>query len=112
MSISASIPYSQLEKAFVENNAQAIVSMGKDKILLKVKGKEAVYSQSQAGMVLKDFFATHPASSFSFTFRGKESNDGCFAVGQYVSKSETFRVSIHFTKVGDSQKIESLSIEN
>ncbi len=111
VSVAASIPFTQLERAFSNNDAQAIVAMGKDKILMNIQGKEGVYSQSQATLVLKDFFVRRPGTAFHFTYKGKETDEGCFAVGNYVSKSETFRVSIHFTKIGDSYRIENLSIE-
>jgi len=105
------IPYSSIEKAFSSNDAGNIVSMGKDKMLINVLGKEGAYSQSQANLVLKDFFTKKPGSTFKFIFKGKESADGSFAIGNYESKSESFRVTIHFKKISGDFKIESLIIE-
>ncbi len=110
--LNGNLPYTQLEKAFSENNAKAIVAYGKEKILLKINGKEGVYSQAQAGLILNDFFESKPAATFVFSFKGKETNDGCFAIGDYKSKSESYKVSIHFQKVSEHYKIESLSIES
>ena len=50
------IPYSTIESAFATNDAQDITALGKEKILINILGKEGVYSQSQANLVLKDFF--------------------------------------------------------
>jgi hypothetical protein len=106
------IPYSSIEKAFVTNDASDIVALGKDKMLINILGKEGAYSQSQANLVLKDFFTKKPGSSFKFIFKGKESADGSFAIGTYESKSsEAFRVTIHFKKIGSDYRIESLNIE-
>jgi hypothetical protein len=105
------IPYSNLELAFSENNPTTIVALGKDKILLNILGNEGAYSQSQASLVLKDFFIKKPGSSFKFTFKGKETNEGTFAIGTYTCKSENFRITIQFKKISSDFKIESLTIE-
>jgi hypothetical protein len=105
------VPYGALEKAFSSNNSTDIIQFGKEKVLMNVLGKEGAYRKSQAGLVLKDFFTKKPCDSFKFIFKSKESSDGCFAIGNYESKSETFRVTIHFKKESGVYKIESLAIE-
>ncbi len=107
----ADVPYTELESAFSTGNASAIAAMGKEKMLISIIDKEAAYSQSQATLVLKDFFSKKPATSFKFNFKGKESADGTFAIGIYSSKAENFRVTIHFKKIGTDFKIERLTIE-
>ena len=107
----ADIPYAGVERAFSSGNAAEITSMGKDKMMINVLGKEAVYSQSQATMVLKDFFTKKPVVSFKFVFKGKETSEGSYAIGNYESKGETFRVTVQFKKISSDYKIESLSIE-
>ena len=109
--LQSGIPYTTLEKAFVSNDSTEIVSLGKEKILLNVLGKEGAYSRSQAGLMLKDFFAKKPGGSFKFILKGKESAESTFAVGNYTFKSEVFRVTMHFKKYGGDFKMESLSIE-
>lgn len=42
------IPYNSIEKAMESNDAKTIISLGKDKILLNISGKEGAYSHSQA----------------------------------------------------------------
>jgi hypothetical protein len=111
MTTQTDVPYSSVEKAFSSNNASEIVNLGKEKILMNVLGKEGAYSKSQAGLVLKDFFIKKPCNTFKFIFKSKESADGCFAIGNYESKNETYRVTIHFKKESGNFKIESLAIE-
>lgn len=103
--------FTAVEQAFGREDAAKIVSYGKDKILLQIQGKEGVYAQSQATQLLKDFFNRKPVSSFRFTFRGKESDDSPLTTGTYISKSESFRVTIKWKHIGSELKIESLSIE-
>ncbi len=105
------VPYSTIERAFETNDHSEIVKLGKSKVLIIVLGKEGVYSQSQAGLVLKDFFSRKPGNQFDFYFKGKESSEGTFAIGNYISRGEEFRVTIHFKKLSGDYKIESLTIE-
>ena len=105
------IPFISLETAFSNNNAAEIVLLGKDKLLLNVLGNEGAYSQSQATLILKDFFTKKPGNSFKFIFKGKETSEGCFAIGKYISKTESFRITIQFKKINLDYKIESITIE-
>ncbi len=112
LTLAMSIPYDAIEKSFEKNDASAIVNLGEEKILVDILGKEGVYSKSQAGLVLKDFFSRKPGNSFDFVFKGKETAQGAFAIGNYTSRKEKFRVTIHFKKHSEKYKIESLSIES
>lgn len=103
--------FTAVEQAFNREDAAKIVSYGKDKILLQIQGKEGVYAQSQATQLLKDFFNRKPVSSFRFTFKGKENDDSPLTTGTYISKSESFRVTIKWKHIGSELRIESLSIE-
>lgn len=105
------VPYSKLDAAFDQNNAEAIVTLAKDKVLINVLGKEGVYSKSQATMVLKDFFAGKSLGNFNFTFKGNESDSGTFAIGSYSCGGTKYRVTTHFKNAGDGFKIESITIE-
>ena len=111
MNFSSEVPYSSLEKAFKANQSADIVSLGKEMMVINILSNEGVYSSQQATLVLKNFFSKHPGNSFEYTFKGKQTSDGAFAIANYFSKSEKYRVTIHFKKINASYKIESLSIE-
>ena len=111
MNLVTGVPYTAIEKSFESNNAKEIVALGKPKVLLNVLGKEGAYSQSQAILVLQDFMTKNACTSFEFMFKGNEADDGSFAIANYNSRSEKFRVTIYFKKDQGSYKIESLTIE-
>lgn len=111
MSISTSVPYSTIEKSFESNNAKGIVALGKSKLLINVLGKEGAYSQSQAKLILQDFMTKNPCSSFEYSFKGKESANGSFAIANYVTRSDKFSITIYFKKEQGTFKIESLTIK-
>lgn len=111
LSQQGTLPFSTIEKGFQTNDAEMIVGIGKSKMLLNIMGKNGAYSQSQAAQILKDFFHQRPSQGFKFIFKGKESEEGSFAIGTYKCKEGEYRVTIHFKKVNDNFLIESLSIE-
>ncbi len=111
-STTSDIPYGTLEKSMESNDAKSIINLGAEKVLLNILGKEGAYTQSQAQLILSDFFTKKPKGAFSFIFRGKETSDGIFAVGNYVVKSESFRTTFHFRTIKSESKLESLTITN
>jgi len=110
MNMVQSVPYSSVEKAFESNDYHKITALSKSKVIINVSGSEGVYSKSQAGLILKEFITDHPCKGFNFTFKGKATSKGAFAIGNYESNSD-FRVTIHFEQINGSYKIENLSIE-
>ncbi len=111
LGFSNEIPYNAIESAFERNDSKGLVELGKAKILINIEGKEGVYSKQQATLVLDDFFKRHKGNAFDFIFRGKQSADGTFAIGNYLSGGSSFRVTIHFSQDGGSMRMESLTIE-
>lgn len=107
----ASIPYTEIKQAFERNDVEKVTNLAKPKLMIGVLGKEEVLSKSQAKHVLSDFFQKHPCKSFDFIFKGKESSDGTFAIGTYVSSDEEFRVTLLLNLVNNQYRIETLTIE-
>lgn len=81
-----------------------------DKILLNINQKEAVYSKSQAAMILKQFFQKNPPLRFEYTFVGKKSDVHC-AVGILSCKEKEYRISIVLKKAIPVYKLEQLAVE-
>jgi hypothetical protein len=110
--VPSDIPYVTIEKAMESNDAKTIINLGTEKVLLNILGKEGAYTHSQAQLVLSEFFTKKPKGTFSFIFKGKETSDGLFAVGNYVIKSESYRTTFHFRIIKSESRLESLTISN
>ncbi len=110
--VPSDIPYGTLEKAMESNDAKSIINFGTEKVLLNILGKEGAYTQYQAQLILSEFFTKKPKGTFAFIFRGKETSDGIFAVGNYVVRSESFRTTFHFRTIKSESRLESLTISN
>jgi len=107
----ADVPYSSIQKAMTTNDARLIVQLGKDKILLNILGKEGAYNHAQAEMILNEFFTKKPKGEFNFIFKGKETTDGVFTIGKYITGKESFRTTFHFRTEKSELKMENLTIE-
>lgn len=108
---SQNVPYSGIEDAIERNDSKGIIAMSKGKVIINVLGSEGVYGHSQAELVLKDFFTKNPGNNFNFTFKGKASSEGVFAIGNYLSGGTNYRITIHFNKSNEAYQIESFTIE-
>lgn len=105
-------PFSSIKTAFEKKDAAKIGELCNSKVLIDILGKEQAYSKAQATIVLKDFFKSHPTTSFKIIFEGKETKEGSFAIATLMSQSKKYRVSIHMKQMSGGYKIASLSIEN
>ena len=103
--------YEQVEKAFNNQDATELTFHSKSKIFISILGKEAIYSKQQSIQLLKDFFSKKPVEHFKFTYKGKETAEGVFALGSYVTKESEYRVIIHFVRENTTYLIERISIE-
>ena len=100
----------KIESAFNSQNASTIISYGKEYVLLNVLDKEGAYNHAQAEVILQDFFDKNPGGTFSYTFKGKESEESVFCMGQYALKNDKFKVSMQFEKIKSAYQFRSLTI--
>lgn len=74
-----------------------------------IDGKVASYSKAQAEFVLRDFFKAHPPSEFNVLHQGSSKGGQPFAIGQYKSGDDTYRVWMNIKSVDKSQLIQEIS---
>ena len=72
---------------------------------------DGVYSQNQAGQVLKTFFLKYPCKGFEISHTGNSAGGSKFLIGSYQSNSVTFRVSVFLKKSGENFLIQELTFE-
>lgn len=105
-------------KADVVNDVKDAIKAGSAKELTKylnqsvdieIEGKPANYSRAQAEFVLRDFFKAHAPNDFSILHRGSSKSGQPFAIGQYKSGADSYRVFMKIKTVGDQQLIHEIS---
>jgi hypothetical protein len=74
-----------------------------------IEGKVQSYSKAQAEFVFRDFFRQHPPSEFSIIHQGSSKGGQPFAIGQYKSADETYRVFMKIKSVNKQQLLHEIS---
>jgi hypothetical protein len=76
---------------------------------ITIEGKMESYSKPQAEFVFRDFFKQHPPSEFSIIHQGSSRGGQPFAIGQYKSGADIYRVFMKIKAVGDQQLLHEIS---
>ena len=74
-----------------------------------IEGKVQSYSKAQAEFVFRDFFRQHPPSEFNIIHQGSSKGGQPFAIGQYKSAGETYRVFMKIKSVNKLQLLHEIS---
>ena len=74
-----------------------------------IEGKVQSYSKAQAEFVFRDFFRQHPPSEFNIIHQGSSKGGQPFAIGQYKSNGETYRVFMKIKSVNRQQLLHEIS---
>lgn len=74
-----------------------------------IDGAVQSYSKPQAEFVLRDFFKQHPPAEFSIIHQGSSKGGQPFAIGQYKSGTDTYRVFMKIKSLGNQQLVHEIS---
>lgn len=99
----------QVKLVLEVGNANELSGFLNDKVDLNINGKEGTYSHSQAEGVLKNYFKENPPKSFQINHEGASENGLIYAIGEYKSAENSFRVWIRLKKVNDQFRIHEMS---
>jgi len=91
-------------------NTSALSAYFNSSIELAILDQEDIYSKQQAELIIKDFFAKHVPSSFIILHKGgKEGSQ--YAIGNLVTSSGTFRVTLWIKLTQNKPYIHQLRFE-
>jgi|SRR5690606_15469011 hypothetical protein len=74
-----------------------------------IEGRVQSYSKAQAEFVFRDFFRQHPPSEFRIIHQGSSKGGQPFAIGQYKSGADTYRVFMKLRTVNKQQLLHEIS---
>jgi hypothetical protein len=100
----------QVNDAFKAGSAKELAKYLHQTVDVTIEGKLGNYSKAQAEFVLRDFFKAHPPSEFTIIHQGSSKGGQPFAIGKYVSGSETYRVWMKIKAVDKQQAIQEISL--
>lgn len=81
------------------------------KVDVSIEGDNGSYSQSQAEMVLRNFFSKNAPVSFDFEHQGGSEDGQRYAIGKYTHKSGRYTVLVRVKKYGDSYRIDTIEFK-
>ncbi|MEM7107209.1 MAG: DUF4783 domain-containing protein [Bacteroidota bacterium] len=76
-----------------------------------IDGDIQPFSKTQAEYELRDFFKNHVPDNFSIIHQGASKGGLHFAIGQYVSKSDTFRIFFRIKGTEGKYLIHEITID-
>lgn len=106
------------QQADVINQVKETIKAGSAKELSKflyqtidvtIDDKVESFSKAQAEFVFRDFFRQHPPNEFSIIHQGSSKGGQPFAIGQYKSAADTYRVFMKIKVVNSQQLVHEIS---
>lgn len=83
---------SQIRESIKAGSAKELSKYLHQTVDVTIEGKVQSYSKAQAEFVFRDFFKQHPPSDFTIVHQGSSRGGQPFAIGQYKSGSDTYRI--------------------
>jgi hypothetical protein len=99
----------QVKEAVKAGSAKELAKYFSQTIDVTIEDKVENYSKAQAEFVLRDFFKAHPPNEFSIIHQGSSKGGQPFAIGQYKSGANTYRVWMKIKIVSKEQLIQEIS---
>lgn len=99
----------QVNEAFKAGSARELSRYLHQTVDVTIEGKLGNYSKAQAEFVLRDFFKAHAPSEFTIIHQGSSKGGQPFAIGKYVSGTDTYRVWMKLKVVDKEQVIQEIS---
>ncbi|MBL6449709.1 DUF4783 domain-containing protein [Fulvivirga sp. 29W222] len=98
-----------VKEAIKTGSSKEIAKFLNQSVDVTLDGNMQSYSKTQAEYVLKDFFKNNPPSSFTIVHQGASKGGLPYAIGQYISKGDTYRVWVRIKDTGSKYLIHEIS---
>ena len=92
-------------------NSGLVAKYFDNNVEISMPDKSNSYSKSQAELVLKDFFVSHPVKGFEVIHKGENAGSQ-YCIGTLQTKNGTYRTTIFMKQKGDGQVLQELRFEN
>lgn len=101
--------FNPMKDAIKASDAPALVKSFAQAVDINLEGNINTYSKAQSEFVLKDFFKKHPVSDFSIVHMGSSKGGLQFAIGRYLSGSDSYNVLMRVRQVGEEYLVHEIS---
>ncbi len=101
--------FNPMKDAIKASDVPALVKSFAQAVDINLEGNINTYSKAQSEFVLKDFFKKHPVSDFSIVHMGSSKGGLQFAIGRYLSGSDSYNVLMRVRQVGEEYLVHEIS---
>jgi len=99
----------QVKETIKAGSAKELSNYLNQTIDVTIDNSVQTYSKAQAEFVFRDFFKQHPATEFNIIHQGSSKGGQPFAIGQYKSGTDTYRVFMKIKTVNNKQLVHEIS---
>lgn len=78
---------------------------------LSIENKEGIYSQTQAKIILNDFFETNMPTEYEVKHTGGNKNNSHFVIGKLKTQNKVYRTHILYNLIDNTIEIIELRFE-
>jgi hypothetical protein len=101
--------FAPMKDAVKAGNAKDLVKYFNASIDLNLEGEVNTYSKAQAEFILRDFFKKHAPTDFNIVHTGASKAGLQFAIGKYLSGSDSYDVLMRVREVEKNYLIHEMS---
>jgi hypothetical protein len=101
--------FSPMKDAIKGGDPAALVKSFAASVDINLEGNINTYSKAQSEFVLKDFFKKHTVNDFSIVHTGSSKGGLQFAIGRYLSGSDSYNVLMRVRQVGADYLVHEIS---
>lgn len=91
-------------------SAKELVKYFHSVVEINIDGDRSNYSQTQAEVVIKDFFQKNPSTGFEYIHEGASKEGLSYTIGKYSYKDGSYRVVMFIKKFGDSFAVDTFNL--
>lgn len=99
---------SQVKETIKAGSAKELSRFLNSNVDVTLEGNVQSYSKAQAEFVLRDFFKQHPPNEVNIIHQGKSKGGQPFAILQYKSGVDTYRLFMKIKSQGNSQYLDDI----
>jgi hypothetical protein len=99
----------QVKETIKAGSAKELSKYLNQTVDVTIDGNVQSYSKAQAEFVFRDFFKQHPPAEFSIIHQGSSKGGQPFAIGQFKSGGETYRVFMKIKVINNQQLVHEIS---
>jgi hypothetical protein len=98
----------QVKETIKAGSAKELAKYLSQTVDITIEGSVETYSKAQAEFVLRDFFKQHAPSEVSIIHQGSSKGGQPFAILQYKSGADTYRLFMKIKTVNNTQLLDDI----